>query len=129
MSHFHAVVWIDHAEAKIFEFAEKAVERKHVKNAHAQHLHHKAGAIGAGKAAVDAGFLKDITAGLADAGEILVVGPGSAKLDLIRHLHRHAAAVEAKVVGVESADHPTDGQVVAHARAYFAVKDRTLPQH
>lgn len=124
MSHYHAVVWIDHAEAHVLEFTSDVVERKRVRNPHAQQVHHKAGVIGGGKAAPDAGYLKDVAGALADAKEILVLGPGNAKLELLRYLHRHAPSVEANIVGVETADHPTDAQVVAHARKYFATVDR-----
>ncbi len=128
MSHYHAVVWIDHAEARVQEFSGAVTERKHVRNQHRRHLHHKSGVIGSGKACPDLAFLKDVAANLMDAGEILVLGPGNAKLDLLRYLHTHLPALEAKVVGIETADHPTDAQVVAHARAYFAAADRMLPR-
>jgi len=32
------------------------------------------------------------------------------------------------VVGVETVDRPSDAQLVAHARHYFKVEDRMLPQ-
>ncbi|MBM3489009.1 MAG: hypothetical protein FJX68_00945 [Alphaproteobacteria bacterium] len=57
-----------------------------------------------------------------------MVGPGTAKLALMRHLHGHAPAVERKVVAVETVDHPSDGQVVAYARKYFDAADRMRPQ-
>jgi hypothetical protein len=63
---------------------------------------------------------------LGDAQEILLVGPGSAKLELVKHLHKHHPALVGRVKGVESADHPTDPQIVAHARSYFAAKDQML---
>ncbi len=128
MSHYHAVVWIDHAEAHVLEFTSDAVERKRVRNPHPQQVHHKAGGVGSGKAAPDAAYLKDVASNLADAKEILVLGPGNAKLELLRYLHRHAPSVEANIVGVETADHPTDAQAVAHARKYFAAADRMQPQ-
>ncbi len=31
-----------------------------------------------------------------------------------------------RILGVETVDHPTDGQVVAHARSYFAARDNML---
>lgn len=124
MSQFHAVVWLDHAEARVCEFAGEVVERKVVKNAHAQHLHHKSGSIGAGKATDHAAYYKEVSDAVAGAQEILVLGPGNAKLELLRYLHAHAPKVEAKVVGVETADHPTDKQVLAHARARFQAIDR-----
>jgi stalled ribosome rescue protein Dom34 len=128
MSQYHAVVWMDHAEAHVLEFAGKVTERKRVRNANAQHLHHKAGVIGAGKGGIDAGYCKEVIEAVGSAAEILVVGPGNAKLEFIRYLHKHAPLVEAKIVGVETADHPTDGQLLAHARARFDAIDRMRPQ-
>jgi hypothetical protein len=32
------------------------------------------------------------------------------------------------IVGVETVDHPSDGQLVAYARRYFKAEDRMLPQ-
>lgn len=128
MSHYHAVIWIDHAEAHVLEFSNDVVERKRVRNPHAGQVHHKAGVIGGGKAAPDAAYLKDVAGSLADAKEILVLGPGSAKLEFLRYVHRHAPAVEANIIGVETADHPTDAQVVAYARKYFTAADRMQPR-
>jgi hypothetical protein len=31
--------------------------------------------------------------------------------------------VASKIVGVEAADHPSDAQIVAHAKKYFASKN------
>ena len=52
MPHYHAVVWMDHAEAKVFEFAGEITERKHVRNPNDAQVHHKAGVIGPGKAEI-----------------------------------------------------------------------------
>lgn len=61
---------------------------------------------------------------LEGADAVLIVGPSTAKLELFRYLHEHDRRIESKVVGVESADHPTDGEIVARARSYFATFDR-----
>jgi hypothetical protein len=39
--------------------------------------------------------------------------------ELVKHIERHAPALGAKIIGVETIDHPTDGELVAHARRYF----------
>jgi hypothetical protein len=39
-------------------------------------------------------------------------------------MNDHAAHAAAKVVGIESAVHPTDAQIVAAARRYFVATDR-----
>lgn len=54
-------------------------------------------------------------------GSVLVVGPGSAKHEFVKYLARnHPGAIEEHVAAVETVDHPTDGQLVALARAAFA---------
>lgn len=129
MPHFHAVVWIDHHEARVFHFNADDVDRTVVHPDHpAKHLHHKAGVPGPGREQEDAAFYRHAAEAVADAGEILVVGPGQAKLLLLREIHRHHHAIEPRVVGIETVDHPTDNQLVAYARKYFRARDRMLPQ-
>ena len=54
----------------------------------------------------------------------LIVGPSSAKLEFFKFVHEHHRRLESKVVGVETADHPTGGEIVARARIYFKASDR-----
>jgi stalled ribosome rescue protein Dom34 len=126
MSHYHAVVWLDHAEARVFQFNREEAEKLSV-HGHKHHLHHKAGQPGAGKQAIDTGFFDAIAASLDGSGEILVLGPGNAKLEFIRYAHRAKPQLEARIAGVETVDHPTDGQIVAYARKYFIAEDRMRP--
>ena len=55
-----------------------------------------------------------------------MLGPSTAKLELIEHVHKHDPALEPKIVGVETVDHPTDRQLVAFVRRYFRAADRML---
>lgn len=130
MSHYHAVVWIDHTEARVISFNPSEIDDTRILShpAHRQ-VHHKAGSIGSGKTDEDRAFFHGIATILEGTGEILVVGPAKAKLELIRYLHRLDPALEAKVVGVETVDHPTDAQIIAYARKYFRAADRMLPQN
>ena len=125
MSFNHAVVWLDHSEAHILHFSDDASEgaRVHARSKH-QHQHHKSGARGSGNAGEDRKYYDEIAQVMGDAGEILVVGPSSAKLQLMKHLERNHRAVADKVVGIESVDHPSDGQLLAYARHYFVAVDR-----
>ena len=68
-------------------------------------------------------FFEEVAKALGESEEILVLGPSTAKLELMRYMHKHHAATEKKIVGVETVDHPTDRQVVAYARHYFEVVD------
>ena len=49
--HYHAVIWIDHREARVFHFNSIDVERlvPHPGNP-TKHIHHKANSIGSGHA-------------------------------------------------------------------------------
>jgi len=130
-THYHALVWLDHREARVFHLNRSEAEEATLRPDRPQrHLHHRAGAIGAreGHAAEDQAYYHAVAEAVAGAQEVLVVGPGQAKLALLRHLHRHDPAVEARLVGVETVDHPTDPQLVAYARRYFHAADRLRPQ-
>jgi stalled ribosome rescue protein Dom34 len=126
MSHFHAVVWLDHAEAHVMHFNPKDVEKQLILPAEPyKQLHVKSGlAAGSGKAPEDQKYYHDIAKSLDGASEILVVGPANAKLQFIKHVHAHDKDLVDKIIGVETVDHPTDAQVVAYARKYFVAKDQ-----
>jgi stalled ribosome rescue protein Dom34 len=83
---------------------------------------------GAGHAAEDHAFLQAVAQSIADAGAVLVTGPANAKTELLKHISQHDPALMKIIVGVETVDHPSDGQLVAYARRYFKAEDRMLPQ-
>jgi stalled ribosome rescue protein Dom34 len=129
MSHYHAVVWIDHREARIFHFSQTEVDEMvvHPHNP-TRHIHHKANSIGSGHAAEDQAFLEAVTVAVADAGAILIAGPANAKTELVKHIHRCYPKMMEAIAGIETVDHPSDGALVAHARKYFKAADLTSPQ-
>jgi stalled ribosome rescue protein Dom34 len=123
------MVWIDHQTAKVFQFNADANEASVVHSTHAhEHLHHKANSGDSGHAPVDKQFLERVAAALARSGAILIVGPGSAKTELHTHLERAHPGIASKVSAVETSDHPTDGQLLAHARQFFKADDRMRSQ-
>ena len=97
----------------------------HTAKPHA-HLHSKSGTVGSGRSAESKSYYHAVAESLKGAQEILVVGPAQAKLQLIKHLHAHHPAMAELVVGIETVDHPTDGQLIAYARKYFIAKDALL---
>lgn len=122
----HVAVWIDHKEARIFQVdADKIDETTAKAPLHNLHHKHPTGPEGAKEHPDDAKhFFHDVARALEGSEEILVVGPSSAKLEFIKYVHKHEHALEPKIIGVESSDHPTDGQLVAHAKKYFKGADR-----
>ena len=127
--HYHAVVWIDHREARVFHFSPTDIERLTLHPDHpTKHIHHKANSMGSGHAAVDHDFLQAVAESIADAGAVLITGPANAKTELVKHIQQRDARMMPAIVGVETVDHPSDGQLVAFARKYFKAADRMLPQ-
>jgi stalled ribosome rescue protein Dom34 len=129
MSHYHAVVWLDHNEAHIMHVSPDDVETSVVKPAEPhRNLQRKRGSVSGSRQPEDQHFYHEVVEAMSGAKEVLIVGPGHAKLELIKHIHAHDPKVADQVIGVETVDHPSDAQVVAFARKYFVAKDRMLTQ-
>ena len=121
----HAVVWVDHHEARVFHVHPDSTDETTVL-APQHHLHRHPKGRGEPREHPDDAhrFFAEIVRKLDSVDAILIVGPSSAKLELSQYMKDHAAIAAAKVVGIESADHPTRGQIVASARRYFRGVDR-----
>jgi hypothetical protein len=127
--HYHAVVWIDHHEARVFHFNPTDIATLVLHPEHpTRHIHHKANSIGSGHTAEDHAFLEAVVGSIADAGAVLITGPANAKNELVKHIDRHDRGLMKIIAGVETVDHPSDAQLVAHAKHYFKVEDEMTPQ-
>ena len=123
MSQFHAVVWIDHAEAHVLHFTKEDVEAKLVHGKPHRHLHTKRNAQASGHVSEDQAYFHKVAEALAGAHEILVVGPANAKTEFVKHLKAHDPGIAKAVVAVETVNHPSDGQLLAYARQHFHATD------
>ncbi len=121
--HFHAVVvWIDHLQARVFHLGlsrlNEIVLHPHLPT---RHIHHKANSIGSGHVHESEEFLKQVLDAVSDAGEILILGPSGAKTALAKYIREHNPLVGGRIVAVESADHPSDPQIIAYAKRHFKI--------
>ncbi|MET0592907.1 MAG: translational machinery protein [Polyangiaceae bacterium] len=124
MSTYHAAVWIDHKEAKIFHLTAEGFNTSTFE-APRHHVHRHQEATAEKEHPADSTrFYHEVARALEEVKEILVVGPATAKLEFIKHVHKHDRSLVDKIVGVETVDHPTDNQLVAHARRYFRAADK-----
>jgi hypothetical protein len=127
--HYHAIVWIDHHEARIFHFNWEAHDRQVIHPDHpVRHIHHHAGSVDGKRAGEDHGFYEEVAAAIAGAGAFLVTGPANAKTELVKHIERSRPALHGRLAGVETVDHPSDGMLLDHARRVFRAFDHTQPQ-
>jgi stalled ribosome rescue protein Dom34 len=124
--HYHAVVWLDHHEARIIHFNADAAEEEVVRPTHPpRHLHVKAGSASGTHITTDAAFFHDVAAACAAVPAVLLLGPSSAKTELMAYLHQHAPQTVKHIVGVETLAHVTDPQLLAAGRRFFAHHGRT----
>jgi stalled ribosome rescue protein Dom34 len=125
MSHYHAVVWIDHQKATAWHFTatEQTNAVVHSQDPH-QRVHSRKSAHGGHKSPADHKFFEEVAHALAGAHEILVIGPAQTKHEFANYLREHAPQLGRSIVAVENADHPTDAEVLAYARRHFKGIDR-----
>jgi stalled ribosome rescue protein Dom34 len=120
--HFHAIVWIDHLQARIFHLGlsgtDEIILHPHMPT---RHIHHKANSRDSGHVHESGEFLNHVLDAVSDAGEILILGPSGAKTELAKYIREQKPDVGDRIIAVEAADHPTDGQIVAYAKRHFKI--------
>jgi len=114
-------IWIDHEQARVFQVTEGSFETLTVPSAtHHVHRHPKDQETKTRNHPQDElRFFDEVARALEGADEILIMGPSVTKLHFLRHAQRHAPDLASRVVGLETADHPSDRQLIAHVRHYF----------
>ena len=113
----------------MFHFNADDVERAVLHPQHpTRHIRHKANSTGSGHSAEDQDFFHSVVRAIGTAGAVLIGGPANAKHELFKHIQRHAPQLLPRIAAVETLDHPSDGELVAHARKYFRAEDRMAPQ-
>ena len=128
-THYHALIWIDHREAKVFHFDATEVERTVIPSTHPQkHLHHKANSGDSGHAAVDKKFLGHVAQAVSKAGAILITGPAGAKVELRTFIETELPEVAKHISDIQTVDHLSDGELLALGRSFFKADDRMHSQ-
>lgn len=111
----HAIL-IDSAHARVFTFSGGEVTHhaydRHEPEHHTGHSHDHA--------KDSEHFYHQVATHLSGATHLLVLGHGLGKEHFNGHLEQHHADLAKTVLAVETVDHPSDAQVVAHAREVFA---------
>lgn len=127
MPHYHACVWLDHREARIFGISKDEAEEIDIRDHDAPtRIHRRADHVGLGKAEAPHAFFAEIAEALLPFRAILIVGPGMARTEFAGYLVEHNPKIRERVWGIEPMDHPTRPQLIAAARKYFRAAD---PMH
>lgn len=125
MTYAHAIVWLDHRSARVIRFSrDDSVLSEMHSTTEERRLHRKSGVPGSGHAPDDHQFFDVVVEELAQVPAVLIVGPGTAKKAFELWLQHRHPDVSRRIVGVETLDHPTDGELLAHARKFFKRLDQ-----
>ena len=125
--HYHAVVWIDHKQARIFHFNVEEADKTLVKDHVVRDIHPREKRTGQ-RVEENKPFFEDVAKAIADSRGILIVGPAQEKDFFAKFLAEKHPAIRAHVEGVEKADHPSDGELLDFARRYAKAADHMRPQ-
>lgn len=93
-----------------------------------ENLRHKANAGNSGHVSVDAQYLERVANAVKTAGAILITGPASAKQELVKHIERAHPQLAKRIAGVDTVDHPSDGELLNLGRKFFRAEDRMCSQ-
>jgi stalled ribosome rescue protein Dom34 len=122
----HMAVWLDHGKARVFDLDidPGRIDIQTFMDHRPVHHRHPLNANGAQAYPEDDQIFFGEVANMMNTAEfILIVGPSTAKLHLIKYIYQHKKALISKIVGVETVDHSTDQQIVAYAMNFFAQTD------
>lgn len=116
---FHrAVLWIDHHSAQVIQFSADDVKAEAV-HAHDHYTRQHGSAV-----RTEHEFFGDVCDTLTGIREVLVTGSHTAQAAFRHYVDKHRPAVAKQIAGWETVDHPSQGQLVAVARKFFAAHDR-----
>lgn len=134
MAHYHAVVWLDHERARVLHFNPDTFEAATVLAEgpngliHRQEHSHESDRRTGKRTAEDRRYYESIVKALEPARAWLVLGPGIAKKELVRHVEEHASRFRERIAAIDAAEHPSDSEILERARAFFRAHDRMTPR-
>jgi stalled ribosome rescue protein Dom34 len=126
----HALVWINHRSAYVIHIDHDREEVTSINAQHSkEHLHHKAHTVGDGNSKPHPDYYLNVVNAVGNCAEVLVVGPADAKTEFVKFAEKSHPDFAKHIVKVETLDRATMGELIDHARHYFAmVKPRLGPQ-
>ena len=120
-------IWIDHKKAVIVSAGADGVTIKTLESEIGAHPHFSGQQDGGGEKKYEQRhgqhldrYYDEVIDHLADPDELLILGPGEAKLELKEHLRRSKAHSEC-TVDIATTDKLTDPQIVAKVKEHFGI--------
>jgi stalled ribosome rescue protein Dom34 len=118
MTKVHAVLLIDHQHARLMGLDSAPVEVQKLKT----HTHHTRQH--GSQVRTEHEFFGEVCDALNGIKEVLVTGSHQAQADFRHYVEKHRGHISPQIVGWETVDHPTDGQLAALAKKFFDKYER-----
>ena len=122
-----AGIWIDHKKAVIVSASEDGVTTKTLESEVGAHPRYAGQQDGGGEKKYEERhsqhldrYYDEVIHQVTDAEELLIFGPGEAKLELKERLRRSKAHSE-RTIGIETTDKLTEPQIVAKVKEHFGI--------
>lgn len=123
MAPIQAVLLIDHQNAQVMKLdagpaaggklhAHKHNTRQHGSSVRTEHE-----------------FFGEVCDSLVGINEVLVAGHHLAQADFRHYVEKHRSQIDKLIVGWETVDHPSEGQLLALARMFYDKHDRMAGRH
>jgi hypothetical protein len=117
--HYHAVVWLDHHEARIVHFNHDEVNEDVVKPSDwPQHLHVRSGSPSGTRVTAMPAFICAVAEASDDAQTILMVGSSTAKAEFLTFLPRQSPRLASRIVEVGGLARVSDKQCSPRAAGF-----------
>ncbi len=124
-------VWIDHRQAVIVTLIDQVEDIKRITSDVEEQVRYSGDSVGSRDDTTEirrdrqdrrfdahlGKFFDEVIVSLRDVDSILIFGPGEAKGELQKHLE--GQAIGEHIVGIETTDNMTEGQIAAKVRQYF----------
>jgi len=128
-THYHAILWIDHHEARIIHFNAAEADENVIHPSHPpRHLHATAGSASGTHQHGDKSFFRDVANELRSAHLFLLVGPSTAKNEFVTYLESNDRDLLGKLDEVKAMQQVSDKELVAAGRRHFKSADRMRAQ-
>jgi stalled ribosome rescue protein Dom34 len=117
MSLFHAVAWVDHHAAQVFQFDASQVLAQQVRE-HARYTRQHGSGVRS-----EHEFFGEVCNALKGITQVLVTGSRMAQADFRHYVEKHRPEVAGQIVGWETAERMSTNELVALARRYFSMHE------
>lgn len=118
----HAVAWIDQHTAQVLHIdAEPVVDKKINEHLHYTRQH-------GSKVRSEHEFFAEVCDSLAGIDSVSVAGTHTSQADFRHYVEKHRPTVATQIVGWETINHSTEGEIVKMAREFFVRRVNWSPR-